>query len=322
MKNFYKNKKILVTGAAGFVGTNLINKLLKLGAKVTGVIYKKEPQVRYRNVKYIKKDLTIKKNCIDVTKNIDFVFMCAANSSGAAVMQTEPLTHLTPNVVMNAHMLAASYKNKIKKFAFISSNTVYPVTNYSVKENDVCYQFFSKYHIVGWMKCFSEEMCKMYDQHVNPKMETLIVRPGNLYGPYDKYSPKESKVIASLITKFFTKQNPLQVWGDGKDIKDFLYIDDFIDGFVRAFSSNKIKGPINIASSVPVTIKDVIHNLIKITKSKKIFVKYDTTKPTMIPKRLISNDYAKKVINFKIKNNLFLGLKKTYNWYVSQQKKK
>ena len=321
MKNFYKNKRILVTGASGFVGTNLIKRLLSLKVNVTGVIHKQKPQLRFDKVKYLKKDLTIKKNCLEVCKNIDYVFMCAANSSGAAVIQNKPLNHLTPNIVMNAYMLGAAYEKKVKKFAFISSNTVYPVSNYSMKENDSCFKFYEKYHIVGWMKSFSEEMCKMYSQHVEPKMKTLIVRPGNLYGPYDKFNPSQSKVIASLIRKFFIKQNPIEVWGDGNDIKDFLYIDDFINGLIKAFANDKITRPINLASSVPVTIKDVLKNLKKISKTEKTFIKYDTSKPTMIPVRLISNVYAKKIINFKLKNNLYVGLKKTYRWYALNHQK-
>lgn len=321
MKNFYKNKNILVTGASGFIGTNLIKRLLSLQANVTGVLHKQKPQLRFDKVKYLKKDLTIKKNCLVVCKNIDYVFMCAANSSGAATIQNAPLNHLTPNIVMNAYMLNAAYEKNVKKFAFISSNTVYPVSNNSMKENDSCYKFFEKYHIVGWMKSFSEEMCKMYSQHVNPKMKTLIVRPANLYGPYDKFNPTQSKVIASLIRKFFIKQNPIEVWGDGNDIKDFLYIDDFINGLIKAFTREDILKPINLASSVPVTIKDVIRNLKKISKQKKVSIKYNISKPTMIPIRLISNSYARKIINFRVKYTLYNGLKKTFYWYSKNYQK-
>lgn len=321
MKNFYRNKRILVTGASGFIGTNLIKKLLKLEANVIGVVHKKKPQLKLNQVRYFKKDLTKQKNCLEVCKNIDYVFMCAANSSGAAVIQNEPLSHLTPNIVMNAYMLKASYESNVKKFAFISSNTVYPVSNRPVSENDSCFKFFNKYHIVGWMKIFSEEMCKMYSMHVKPKMKTLIVRPGNLYGPFDKFDPSQSKVIASLIRKFFLKQNPIEVWGNGQDIKDFLYIDDFINGIIKAFTRDDILKPINLASSTPVTIKDVVKNLKKISKAKRVFIKYDISKPTMIPVRLISNAYAKKMINFKVKHTLYNGLKKTFHWYSKNHKK-
>jgi len=311
----YKNKRILVTGSSGFIGTNLIKKLVKYDVKIIAVIHKKLPQIKFKKVKYIKGDLTKKSNCLKVTKNIDYIFMCSANSSGANVMEKKPLTHLTPNVVMNSLMLEAAYYNKVKKFCFISSNTVYPLTKYPVSEDKVNYKFFFKYHIVGWMKLFSEEMCKMYSYKIKNPMQTLIVRPGNLYGPYDKYTKKESKVIAAIIRRFFEKQNPLSVWGDGKDLKDFIYIDDFIDGLLKVFSISNFSGPINIASGKSETIRKIIKNLKIITKQKNLKINYNTDMPSMIPYRLISINKAKKLINFNPKTSLYDGLRKTYNWY-------
>lgn len=126
MKDFYKGKRVLVTGASGFIGTNLVRKLDSLGANVRGAIHERAPQEELPSVEYPTYDLLKMKDCFKATNDMDFVFMAAANSSGAAVMETTPLVHLTPNIVMNAQMLAASYENKVKKFCFISSNTVYP----------------------------------------------------------------------------------------------------------------------------------------------------------------------------------------------------
>ena len=111
----YKKKRILVTGSSGFIGTNLIKKSVKYDVKIIAVIHKKLPQIKFKKVKYMKADLTKKSNCLKVTKNIDYIFMCSANSSGANVMEKQPLTHLTPNVVMNSLMLEAAYYNKVKK---------------------------------------------------------------------------------------------------------------------------------------------------------------------------------------------------------------
>jgi len=314
-KDYFKNKNVLVTGSTGFIGTNLIKKLKESGANVIGVIYKKKPQIDIQDVTYITADLTKPEDCNLVCKEIDIVFMCAANSSGASVMETTPLAHLTPNVVMNSLMLEAAYKNNVKKFIFISSNTVYPVTDYPVGENDVTYEFFHKYHIVGWMKLFSEKMCEMYLSHIKNPMNTLIVRPGNIYGPYDKYNKKESKVIAALIRRFAEKESPLNVWGDGQDIKDFIFIDDFIDGLILVASDDGFNGPINISSGESVTIKKVIDTLCEITKQSNLEIFYDSNKPTMIPVRLMSNKLAQSLFNFKINHSLFQGLKKTYDWY-------
>ena len=313
--NFFSGKNVLVAGATGFVGSHLTDRLVDLGANVTGTVHNTNLANKNPKAKYLEVDLEIAKDCELVTKNIEFVFMCAANSSGAEVMTKTPLVHLTPNVIMNSQMLAASYANEVKKFCFISSNTVYPLTDFAVAETDVTGEFFEKYFIVGWMKRFSEIMCEMYAKKINKPMPTLIVRPGNLYGPRDKYKKKESKVIAALIRRSFEKENPFEVWGDGEDVKDFLYIDDFIDALLETFVKSTDFDIFNIASGVPVTIKDVLRDIIEISENQDIEVKFDTSKPTMIPIRMIDISKIKTEIGWQPKISIYDGLKKTYEWY-------
>lgn len=313
--NFFKNRKILITGGAGFIGCNLIQFFTANKIYVKATLFQKKSIINNDYVEYKKVDLTSKKDCVNVSKNIDIIFMCAANSSGAEVIDKKPLTHLSPNIVMNNYMLEAAYENNVTKFVFISSNTVYPVTDYAVSENDTNYTFFDKYHIVGWMKMFSEELCKIYSHKIKNPMDTLIIRPANIYGPYDKYTKKDSKVIAALVRRFAERENPLSVWGDGNDIKDFIFIDDFINGLIKATSMDNLYGPINISSGQRTTIKEIIETLKELSKIDNLRINFDKTKPTMIPVRLISNEYAKKKLNFVVNYSLHEGLRKTLDWY-------
>ena len=318
--NFFSGKNVLVAGATGFVGSHLTDRLVDLGANVTGTIHNTNLAIKNPKAKYLEADLELAKDCELVTKDIEFVFMCAANSSGAEVMTKTPLVHLTPNVIMNSQMLAASYANEVKKFCFISSNTVYPLTDFAVAEKDVTGEFFEKYFIVGWMKRFSEIMCEMYARKINNPMSTLIVRPGNLYGPRDKYKKSESKVIAALIRRSFEKENPFEVWGDGEDIKDFLYVDDFIDALIETFEKSKDFDVFNIASGVPVTIKEVLKDIIQISENQDIQVKFDVSKPTMIPIRMIDISKIKAEIGWQPKTSIYDGLRQTYEWYSETYK--
>ena len=134
---------------------------------------------------------------------------------------------------------------------------------------------FEKYFIVGWMKLFSEKMAEMYASRISSPMETLIVRPGNLYGPHDKFTWTESKVIAATIRKVVERQDPILVWGDGMDLKDFLYIDDFIKGMLAAFENFKSHEVVNIASGEPATIRDVLAQVINSDGYKNAQVEYD-----------------------------------------------
>jgi len=312
---YFQSKNILVTGGAGFVGINLIEKLISLGANVTATLYNNSPLREYKDVKYIYSDLRKPEDCKKVCKNIDYVFMCAANTSGAKVMATNPLAHLTPNVLMNINMLEAAFNANVDKFLFISSNTVYPFTDYPVKEDDVNNQFYESYHIVAWMKRFTEIVCDMYATRISKPMKTIVVRPGNLYGPYDKFEWEKSKVIPALIRRAIERHNPFVVWGDGMDLKDFLYIDDYISGMVLAMEKIDEFKPINIACGQPIKIREVLSHILTATDYNKVKVEYDSSKPSMIPKRLIDISLAGKELDWLPKVSIDEGISKTVAWY-------
>jgi len=314
-KDYFYGKRVLVTGAGGFVGTHLVRRLVELGAVVRGTLHIKPPQRIEQAVEYVTCDLTNPKDCAAVTQKMDFVFMGAALSSGAGVMAVTPLVHLTPNVVMNAHMLAAAYENAVKKFCFISSNTVYPLTDFPVKEEDANYDFFEKYFVVGWMKRFTEIMCQMYAEKIESPMEVVVIRPGNLYGPFDKYSWKESKVVAALIRRAVERQNPFAVWGDGLDIKDFLYVEDFVQGLLLSFERVQGFSTLNIASGQPVTIRDVLGEVLAAADYKDARIEYNLSKPTMIPIRKIDISRVRDISGWEPQTPITEGIKRTVEWY-------
>ena len=308
-------QKILVTGGSGFIGTNYLKSIEGKFTKIRSNYFQNDNFSKVNGVEYIKADLENVSDCKELCEDIDIVVMCAAISSGAAIMEKTPLVHLTPNIRMNLNMLEAAYECGVKKFVFISSNTVYPHVDYAVKEGDSQYSFFEKYHVAGWMKKFTEEVCEIYSKKIKKKMTTIVVRPGNLYGPYDKFDIEKSKVIASLIRKVVEKQNPINVWGDGEDLKDFLYIDDFVEGLNKiVFDINKFE-VINLASGKGITIKEILNLIIKLEKAENLEVEYDKSKPTMIPKRLINISKAKELLNFNPKINMEDGLHKTIKWF-------
>jgi len=312
-----KNKNVLVTGGSGFVGANLLKKLLGSEANLFSTLYKSPPVILDNNIKYTEVDLRNDEDCRTVVKDMDYVFMCAANTSGAKVMATTPLVHLTPNILMNMQMLEAAYEANVEKFLFISTNTVYPLTDHPVKEGDVTNEFYESYHIVAWMKRFTEIVCDMYSSKIKDPMKTIIVRPGNLYGPYDKFDWEKSKVIPALMRRAIEKHDPFEVWGDGNDLKDFLYIDDFIEALILSMSKLNDPSPVNIASGIPVTIKDVLKQILIASDYEDADIKFDITKPSMIPKRLIDIELSKSLLEFNPRTSLSDGIKKTIDWYKS-----
>ena len=148
--------KILLTGGSGFVGTNILKLISKYYKNIDSTFYSKKNFYKVKGVNYFKVDLEKKSSCKKICKNIDTIIMCAANSSGAQDMTNNPLFHLNSNLRMNINILEAAYEMKVKRFIFISSNTVYPFSNLHVSEKDAKFRFYKKYYIVGWMKRFSE----------------------------------------------------------------------------------------------------------------------------------------------------------------------
>ena len=311
--------RVTVAGAAGFVGTNLLPALLAAGAQVKGITHSRPPQVAGDDVNFVQADLTTADGCRIAAEDTDIFVMAAANSSGAQVMASKPLAHLTPNIVMNALTLEAAHEAGVSKYCFISSNTVYPPGDKAMTEDDSTGEFFDSYKVVAGMKLYSEQMVEHYSAMSGKSMETLIIRPANLYGPFDKFSPTESKVIPALIRRAIGKEDPFLVWGDGSDIKDFLYISDFVIGLVRSLSLNSRFEIINLASGDSISLREIVPKILQSARYGRAKVEFDATKPTMIPVRRMSNVKATKLLAWEPTVMIDEGIRRTVEWFENNR---
>lgn len=312
----FKGKNVLIAGGAGFVGTNLILRLLEEGAQVFATIHRHKPQITDPRIHFVNADLLHSEDCARAASGMEYVFMCAANTSGAAVMEKTPLAHVTPNVIMNTNMLDAAYKAGVKKFLFISSNTVYPPYDHPVKEEEAFQgPLFEKYFCVGWMKRFAELECQMYAEKIKNPMQTVVVRPGNLYGEYDDFAWETSHVLPALIRKVVERQAPLEVWGDGNDRKDFIYVQDFITGMLLAMEKLETFDPINIAAGNSISVREALSAILEADGYANAEIKYNSDKPSMIPLRLIDAGKAERTLGFTAQTPFHEGIAKTIRWY-------
>lgn len=308
----FEGKKILVTGGTGVLGTNLVKRLLETAAEVSVTIHNKRPD--YKAHTHIYCDLTKETAQKLAIRDIDYVIHCASVVKGAVGMQNDPTSLIAPNVIMNCLLLEESYRAGVKKFIFFGSTTSYPESGDRAVKEEELFQGdpYPKYFGVGWMKRYGEKLCELYNQL---GMQTIILRPSNIYGPHDKFDPDISHVTPALIRKVVERQNPLEVWGDGNDVRDLICVDDLVDAIFLALE-NPPPTPLNIGSGEAYSVKEILATICDIEKFYPQ-ITFNPDKPTMIPKRYVD---VSKAINwgFKAKTSLKEGLRKTIEWYKNE----
>lgn len=310
-----KGKKVLVTGGGGFVGTNVIKALLADEAEVYATYHSKEPKHRFPQVTYIQADLTSKEDALLATRGMDCLVLTAAYVAGAEGMLANPMRLVTDTVILNLCTLEAAYLNGVKKAVYISSGMVYPFLKTPLKEEEgYIGDPFDKYFTGGWTRRFVEVVCRMYAEKLQA-MDITILRIDNLYGPYDNFERNRSHVMPSLIRKAVERMDPFEVWGDGQDYKDFIFIEDLAAGVVLALKKSEGYQVYNLASGKNSTINDVLKIILHCADYDDARIVYNKDKPTMIPYKVLCIDKAREKLSFEPKTSLEEGIKKTMDWY-------
>lgn len=309
------NKKVLVTGGGGFIGTNISRRLVEENAIVTATYHNHKPRFPVKGVSYLHADLINKEDCLNITKDMDYIIMTAAFVSGAQGMLANPMQLVTDTVILNLRVLESAYLNGVKKCIYISSGMVYPFKKELLKEEDgFTGEPFEKYFTGGWSRRFIEVVCRMYAEKLKA-MDITVLRIDNLYGPYDNFEQKKSHVMPALIRKTIERMNPFEVWGDGNDYKDFIYIDDLVEGIMLALKKTKGYEVFNLASGKNVTIKELLEIILRCGNYKDAKIIYNTDMPMMIPYKRLSIEKAERLLGFKALTSLEDGIKKTMDWY-------
>ncbi len=304
-------KKVLICGATGFVGKNLVYSLSKR-FKIYAV-YNKKPKFYLKNVKWIKADLRKLNNCLKVTKNCDIVIQAAATTSGSKDIINSPYIHVTDNAIMNSYILKSSFINKVKHFIFTSCTVMYKNSETPLNETDVDNtKIFDGYFGVANTKLYIEKMCEFYSKISDTKFS--IIRHSNLYGPYDKYDLNKGHFIGSSIVKIFDKKKEIKIFGEGNEKRDYLYIEDFIRMVKNIVFKQKDKFEIfNCTYGKSYKIKDVLKKMIEISKTNKE-IKHVKGRNLNI-NILVSSIKAKKKLGWYPKTKLNVGIRKTLSWY-------
>lgn len=309
MSNFWKHKKILVTGGAGFLGSHVTKKLIR------------ERNVKPSNIRIPRSkdmDLRIWKNCVDAVKNIDIVIHLAAKVGGIGFNKKYPATLFYDNVKMSIQVMEAARQEGVEKFVTVGTVCAYPKhTPVPFKEENLWNGYPEETNApYGLAKRMLLVQAQAYRNQYG--FNAIYLLPVNLYGPGDNFDPESSHVIPALVKKMMDgeleSKEEVIAWGSGRASREFLYVEDAAEAILLATEKYNKPNPVNLGTGREITIKSLAY-LIKELVGFEGKIVWDTSKPDGQPRRCLDTSKAKKLFGFEAKTDFRVGLTKTIEWY-------
>ena len=304
-----KEKKILITGAHGFLGNQLVKNLLEKRGVPKENLYL--PTVQ-------ELDLRKWENCQKAVKGQDIVIHLAAKVGGIGLNQEKPGELFYDNIIMGVQLIEAARQAGVEKTVIIGTVCSYPkFTPVPFKEENLWLGYPEETNApYGLAKKMLLVQSQAYRQQYG--FNSIYLMPVNMYGPGDNFDPKSSHVISALIKKVYDAQkegkNYIEAWGTGKATREFLYVGDGAEGIASATENYEKPDPINLGSGMEISIKDLAELICKLMDFKGE-IRWDASKPDGQPKRCLSTLKAEIEFGFKAKTDFKEGLKRTIEWY-------
>jgi GDP-L-fucose synthase len=306
---FWNNKKILVTGGAGFLGSHVVRKLiLERGVDPNNIRIPRSKDM----------DLRVWENCVRAVKDIDIVIHLAARVGGIGYNMKYPATLFYDNAIMGIQLMEAARREGVEKFVVIGTVCAYPkFTPVPFKEEDLWNGYPEETNApYGLAKKMLLVQAQAYRKQYG--FNAIYLLPANLYGPGDNFDPETSHVIPALIRKIFEakirRENKVIAWGTGNASREFLYVEDAAEGIILATEKYNKPDPVNLGSGEEITIRELARLIADLIGFKGEII-WDTSKPDGQPRRRLDVRKAKEEFGFEAKTDLRTGLIKTIEWY-------
>ena len=311
---------VVVTGAGGFIGHHLVNRLKAEGHHVRGVDLKYPEFAPSAADEFQIADLRHFESCLRATEGMDDVYQLAADMGGIGYISANHAFLTRNNTLINSHMLEAARLSRVRRYLYTSSACVYPAFLQDgadvtpLRESEAVPADPEKGY--GWEKLFAEQLTGYY--HEECGLDTRIVRFHNIYGPLGTYDGGREKAPAAICRKVALAPDGgcIEVWGDGLQTRSFCYIDDCIEGLRRIMESGYAR-PINLGRDELVTVNQLVDAACA-AAGKELTRQHDLTKPQGVRGRNSDNSVLADVLGWQPETALREGIKPTYDWIASE----
>jgi GDP-L-fucose synthase len=309
----FKGKNVLVAGGSGLIGRQLVPLLKSHGAKVTVADLK---TFDMSNVKFLKLNLMNYENCLESCNGIDYVFNLLCAKGSPSVMKERPASYFDPMLLFNTNLMRAARVRAVEKYLYASTLGVYAPSQI-FHEDDVWKTHPSENdRFAGWAKRMGELQAEAYQIEYGWN-DISIVRPANTYGPYDDFDSDSAMVVPSLIKKVLSAADPLVVWGDGSNIRDFIHSKDVALGMMLIMEKSPgPRYPVNLGSGIGYTIKELVDIILQ-NSDRDIEVVWDTNRVTGDKKRVLDTKRAES-LGFRTTISLEEGIQDLIKWYIEK----
>ena len=313
--DFYRGRRVLVTGGTGFIGRHLVEQLLAASAHVVVPVHRRAIPPEFSNVEAVSADLTGQEDCMRVTSGVDCLFHAAGSVAGAGASASRAMTGITTNLVLTARVLEAAWANRVERCLVFSSSTAYPALDRPVREDDLWsaapHPSYSGY---GWMRRYFEKLGEFVSNQSATRV--AIVRPTAVYGRHDDFDPETSHFVAALVRRAVERVRPFEVWGTGDETRDLLHVSDLARGCLLALERLADADPVNIGHGAPVTVRDVVRIILDAADYRDADVVFNPDRPASLLSRMVDCTKARTVLGFEPMVTLAEGLRDTVKWYA------
>jgi GDP-L-fucose synthase len=309
-------RKVLVCGATGFIGRNLVERLTQREDVELHAARLTRPSYATANARWHQADLRRVEEVEKLVTGMDVIIQAAATTSGAKDIVTRPYIHTTDNAVMNSLLLRAAYEAKVKHFVFFSCTVMHRSSAAALDEEawDANLAMEPRYFASGWTKVYIEKMCEFYAR-LGVARHTVI-RHSNVYGPHDKFDLEKSHVFGATVTKVMTEPgDAIDVWGSGEEARDLLYVGDLVDFVERAIDRQEAAYALyNAGGGRAISVNELVAKIIA-ASGRKLEIRHDLTKPTIKTSLWLDCVKAARELGWTPRTTLDDGIRKTVEWW-------